>query len=147
MKFKFSLESLLRLRLQLEEQKEIEYGQILQKLQEAKEKLHYIEEEQKKSFEHWREKVERQGTVSLWKEYQPYLQKVKRELEESQRCCSKLEIEVENKRQDLLEAVRQRKTIESLKEKDFEAFQKEVQRQEQKVVDELVTFQYYNRQI
>ena len=52
------------------------------------------------------------------------------------------ELKVEEAREKLDEAMKERKTFEKLKEKAFEEFKLEIEAQERKEVDELVSFRF-----
>ncbi|NLP46754.1 MAG: flagellar export protein FliJ [Epulopiscium sp.] len=144
MKFSFSLESLLQLRTQLEEQKQLEYQQVVQEWQQAQEQKQQWIRKQQKGFKKWRQQTKSKSTIAQWKKYNFYFQRLHQEIQKTTQFCIQLEQKVEIKRAELLEAVKQRKMIETLKEKAFEDFKKEEQRKEQQMVDELVTSRYYH---
>lgn len=146
MKFSFPLESLFQLRIQLEEQKQLEYGQVMQKWQQAKEQKQQLEQKQQWIFQQWRKKIQGKDALLSSREYGLYLKSLQKEIKNAEGRCIELECKVEIKRKELLEAVKQRKMMESLKNKALENFRKEEQRKEQQIIDELVTFRYYNRQ-
>lgn len=67
---------------------------------------------------------------------------IDRKISEQRMNVSKAETALENARSQLEEAVKERKTHEKLKEKQFDEFIREENRTESKTIDELTTYTY-----
>jgi len=67
---------------------------------------------------------------------------IDQKIAEQRQRVSRAEIALENTRAQLEEAVKERKTHEKLKEKQFDEFVREESRAESKTIDELTTYTY-----
>lgn len=144
-RFKFRMDNILNLREKLEDKKKQEYGDAAKKLQienQKKEKL--INETMYFSQNLCEKMVERifpEEVIS----YNQYINYLKIKTVEQEKMVIKAANHAEKKREELLEAVKQKKMLESLKEKQWTEFQEESNREEQKQIDEIVSFQSQNR--
>ncbi|SHG58295.1 flagellar FliJ protein [Thermosyntropha lipolytica DSM 11003] len=81
--------------------------------------------------------------VNLIRDYIPVLKENIARVEER---LDKAREELENLRQDLLKKKREVKTLEKLKQKAWEEYLYELNREEQKFIDEIATSRYWQRQ-
>ncbi|NLK98702.1 MAG: flagellar export protein FliJ, partial [Epulopiscium sp.] len=70
---------------------------------------------------------------------------LKRKTVEQDQVVRKAASFAEKKREELLDAVKQRKMLESLKEKRWTEYKEEENREEQKIIDEIVSFKSQSR--
>ena len=68
--------------------------------------------------------------------------KIIKKIEEQMQNINKAKEIVEEKRLALLEAMKERKVLETLKEKEKENYFKEELKNEQKIIDEIVSYKY-----
>lgn len=142
LKFKFKLDSLLRLRENQEEDKKRLLAKSIEKyrlteieLIEAKEKTNRIKKELQQAL---------QGAITPTKiqELTSYLKQLKSREFFLENKLNKAQEEVEKARYALQEAMKNRKILENLKGIHKEAYLEEMRIEEQKSVDELISFKY-----
>jgi len=141
-KFTFRLQGLLSVKEKLEEQRKMEYGHALAALERERRALRQLEEE--KSFNIG--EVSRRMKVSIEPEvltlYGLYIEELKRRIKKQEKRVEAAEREAEERRLILVEAMKERKMMQKLREKDLEEFVEEEKRSEQRGVDVLVSYKY-----
>lgn len=136
-KFTFKLEPLFEYRQRLEELSQKEFGEALARLKSEEEKIERLKELYKKSsseIDGLKESGARADEMDL---YHSYVAGLKRHIAEQERILSQVSAAVERKRGELIEASRNRKVMELMKEKSLHTHNQKVNRQEQKESDEL----------
>lgn len=143
-RFIFKMENILQVKEKLEDQAKAEYGLELMKLRE--------EEEKKLQMESRKLGYEAKLTIAL----QSYLdlrnirrlenavEVLKFQIKLQEQVIKRQEEQVARAREKLNEAMKERKTYEKLKEKAFDVFRQELNAQEQKEIDELVSYRHRN---
>ncbi|MBN2687729.1 MAG: flagellar export protein FliJ [Deltaproteobacteria bacterium] len=134
--FSFRLQSVLDFRKQVEDGHLAEFARVRRRLDHEMERLSRIMEDTMRMMNHLMMigKGDIQpGDIALVKSYIKSL----RELERRQQAVIEtVKLELEDKRAELLEAVKQRKIMENLRERRFEAYKSEAQKRELKELDE-----------
>ncbi len=140
--FKFRLESVLKLRVSVEElclrdlsECEIRRDQAQNELFRARHEIH-------ETTEFCRESLRRKFDPQLAGNYFHYLDRLNRLMEEAVIRLRQREVEVAESRSRLIEATRKRKVIEKLKEHAFRKYQAEELRSEINFLDELGTSRF-----
>lgn len=145
-RFRFSMQSILDIKGKLETQAKQSFAAAQARLLAEEERLQALEGRRAEYFE--RGRGLRAGTLRVL------------DLEENQKAISVLddyisaqtrEVDVarrrvERAREDMAEAMRERKTYETLREKAFQEFLQEENKAEGKSVDELVSYTYGQKQ-
>lgn len=145
-KFRYKLQNILNIKQKLEDQAKQEFSAARMQLDEEEEKLEALIERRRGYEEQAREL--RKGTLNI------------RELEENKNAILTLEgfvsaqrVQVDKAARRLekaqvrmTEAMQERKTQETLREKAFEEFLREENRAESKVIDELTSYTYGQKQ-
>ena len=145
-RFRFSMQSILDIKEKLETQAKQSFAAAQASLQTEEERLRAIKERRAEYFE--RGRGLRSGTLRVL------------DLEENQRAIKVLDDHIsaqarevdlarrraERAREDMAEAMRERKTYETLREKAFQEFLQEENKAEGKSVDELVSYSYGQKQ-
>lgn len=144
-RFQFRMESVLNIREKFEEKKKQEYGDAVMKLQIEKEKKQRMINEESFLSQYARSKM--RGCISSIEiiSCNQYMSYLKRNITNQDKVVNTAEKFTEKKRGELLEAVKQKKTLESLKEKQWMEFQQELNKEEQKRIDEIVSFKSMSR--
>lgn len=144
-KFVYKMQGLLNVKLKLEEQEKISYGFARRQLSEAEEKLNEL---QKRKAEYTESKRQAMLYVIHARELERLEQAI-RFLEDSivqqQAVVAKAERILEAAGIRLNNAIKERKIQEKLREHALEEFKREVEAEEQKETNELVSFQYGNK--
>lgn len=141
-KFIFHMNHILELKYKLEEQEKILYSEARRKLTEEEEKLNNYEK-QKLGYENqYRELLNARLDVVLIRNIQAAINTMKNKIKNQKLAVMNANKSLEVARVRLNKAMIERKTYETLKEKAFEQFKKEVEQAEQKEIDELVSYKF-----
>lgn len=145
-KFRYKLQNILNIKMKMEDQAKQDFSTARMQLDEEEEKLEALIE-RKRGYEEQARRL-REGTLNI------------RELEENKNAiltmegfvgAQKAEVDkaarrLEKARLRMTEAMQERKTQETLREKAFEEFLREENRAESKVIDELTSYTYGQKQ-
>lgn len=141
-KFKYKMQNILDIKNKLETQEKTAFAIAVQKLRTEEERLKRIDNE---IFE-YEELIRRQseGTINVqeWKRCNEALEYKKNERKQQLQQIKLAQKNVDIARGRLNKVMIERKTQEILKEKAFEEFVHEMNENEKKEVDELVSFTY-----
>ncbi len=132
---KFRLQKILDVREIIEQQKQKEFSVVMQQLQNENDNLNALIE--KRSLFTDAMQFENKISVRGVAEHHSYLATLTRGISHKVGEVSKIEKEVDKKREVLLKATTDRKSIEKLREKAQEEFLKEERAAEQALIDEI----------
>ncbi len=143
--FKFRLQSLLNVKEKFEQQAKIAFGEETAKLKLEKDKLIELYNSKEDVVQKQRESFT--GTIDIFSfnEYRNYSMKLDIMIKNQIEAVQIQTIRTEEAKARLAEIIKERKTLEKLKEKEVEIFKKEMQLAEDKQVDELVTYKFGTR--
>ncbi|MDD7403882.1 MAG: flagellar export protein FliJ [Butyribacter sp.] len=141
-KFVFKMESILSIKYKLEDQAKAEYGLEIAKLHEEEEKLEKLKKKKLAYQTELTEAVQNHLIIFQIKKLENSIENVKYNMNLQRIVIKQQQLKVDEAREKLDEAVKERKTYEKLKEKAFEEFKAEIEAQERKEVDELVSFRF-----
>lgn len=141
-KFIFKMESILSIKCKLEDQAKAEYGIEVSKLREEETKLEKLKVKKNDFQMKLTDAVQDQLDIRKIKELENCVENIKLNINIQKGVVLQQQKNVEKAREKLDEAMKERKTYEKLKEKAFEQFKLEVEAQERKEVDELVSFRF-----
>ena len=142
MAFSFKFQSILDLKQRIEDQKKSKYGEANEELKNQKDKLNVLIEEREHQFELMREKGKEGFTPKELIVYNNYMNRLKRSIEIQTVVVEKAKAAVEKARLELVEAAKQRKMFETLREKKLEEYWEEYYKKEQAELDEVVSYKY-----
>ncbi len=144
-KFKYRMENILQIKQKLESQEKIAYAQANAKVMEEQDKLSKLMIRRSGYEKHLKELSK--GTLDLReisttkKSIDTMKQLIRAQMMELHIAQKNLELA----RTRLSDVMKDRKTHENLKEKAFDSFKGELNSQENKVTDELVSYSYHNK--
>lgn len=141
-KFIYKMQNILDVKINLETQAKQEFGQAVFRLNEEKEKLETIRNRRVEYIKHYQDIIVNRIDVMEITLTRTGITMTEEEIKKQLSVVRTAERNVEVARKKLEKVVQERKIQEKLKEKAFEAFQKELLMQEQKEIDELVSFRY-----
>ena len=141
-KFVFNMQGLLNIKEKLEEQSKTEYGKALNKLEEEKNILLNLENSKKQNIVNFRESINKGVKPNYTKSINQFISLIDKKIEQQVENVNKAEEVVEQKRLVLLNAMKERKVLEALKEKEKENYFREELKKEQKIIDEIVSYKY-----
>ena len=138
-KFRFSLETVMEYKQQVLDSLQAEHGAILAKVREQEEYIEVLEADYRSlSGEFNQRKMEGLSVLDAIK-YEQYLRSSERQIEEAYEQLAKLRKQAEKKRAEVVEAKKETSSIEKLREKKLENYNKAVQKSEENLIDEFVT--------
>ena len=141
-RFRYSLQSILDIKVKMETQAKQEFSAAQNALNAEEVKLANLRK-RKASYE--QEACELlQGPLSVRdiEDNKNAILMMEQYIQEQKGCVARAKAQVELAREKLTEVMKERKTHETLREKAFEAFLQEENRQESKTVDELTSYTY-----
>ena len=138
-KFRFSLETVLDYKQQVLESLQIEHAAIQAKVRAQEERLRGLEEQ------HWeldaefsQRKLEGIAILEAMK-YEQYLRATERAIEEAEAVLEDLREQEEAKRSEVVEAKKETSSIEKLRERKLDGYNKALRKSEEAMIDELVS--------
>ena len=138
-KFRFSLETVLDYKQQVLESLQIEHAAIQAKVRAQEERLRGLEEQ------HWeldaefsQRKLEGIAILDAMK-YEQYLRATERAIEEAEAVLEDLREQEEAKRSEVVEAKKDTSSIEKLRERKLDGYNKALRKSEEAMIDELVS--------
>ena len=143
MKFKFGFETLLKHRKRIEEEKQRDYFQAKQAVDEVLGRINGMY----KSLDQTRDEIQkiqmgRDANIEAIKQREEYIDGLKIKIEAERHIARELMMVAEEKLQVLMEAVKEFKSLEKLKERKFQEHRRAVKKKELKSVDEMVTMRH-----
>ena len=141
-KFIFKMESILSVKTKLEDQAKAEYGIETMRLREEEHKLMLLENRKSGFEQQLFEAVSDRLVILSIKRLEDNVENLKYNIKLQIIVIRKQEERVAQARAKLDNAMKERKIYEKLKEKAFEEFKAEVNAQEQKEIDQLVSFRF-----
>ena len=141
-RFNFRLQQYLGVKEQIEDQKELEYSRAVRKLEEEKAQLRQMLTQLDEQIEGFRAALKKSIAPIEVRRYNSYIERLKQHIRQQEERVKAAEVFVETKRQELVQAMKERKALEAVRENAHEEFVIESNLAEQKHVDELVSFKY-----
>ncbi len=137
-KFSFALDKVLSYKRQYEDSIRSEHAAILHEVLVQEEKIAQLNEEDADTRKRMEEE-KRQGCLILqMRTYESYLGYLREEIKNQTRILDALKLREEQKRQELIEAKTETKSIDKLKEKKIAEYQHEAQKEQEQLVEEFV---------
>ncbi|MBR6293817.1 MAG: flagellar export protein FliJ [Lachnospiraceae bacterium] len=141
-KFRFKLEGVLSVKMRLEEQAKAAFASAMQTLNACEQKR----DEAAARVRSYEAKLEElvNGILNITEitVCKDAIRIVREDLIEKENAVKRAQNRVEMCRKNLSNAIMERKTIEKLKEKEFEEYIKEYNDEERKQIDELVSYRH-----
>lgn len=141
-KFVFRLQSYLGVKEQLEEQRKNEYGNALRRLEEQKRRKQVLVGELEENIVLFKKALTTIIEPIDIRRYNNRIEALKAWISEQDERIKEAERFAEEKRLELVEAMKERKALETVKERNFEEYLKEEKKAEQAVVDGIVSYKY-----
>lgn len=141
-KFIFKMQNILDVKLKLEDQAKSVYASAIGKLEEEKEKKRLLDQRKKDYESKLTSMMYEKLQVMEIRQLEEAVEVIKYRIQEQMIAIKSAELRVEQAKIALNVAMVERKTYEKLKEKEFEEFKREVNAQEKKEIDELVSYTF-----
>ena len=146
-RFHYSLQSILSIKEKMETQAKQEFSSAKGALDREEEKLAELKERKRSYEKQAAELLSGKLDVREIEENQTAILRMDSFIAEQNVRVRRAKKALEEARERLTEVMKERKTHESLKEKAFESFLQEENRQESKEIDELTSYTYGQRQV
>lgn len=141
-RFRYSLQSILDIKSKLETTAKQEFARCQVLLSEEERKLEELKSRRQLYEEKTRSLLQGVLNVREIEENKTAVLVVEGYIAEQMVCVEQARARVEEAREEMTRAMRERKTYETLREQEFESFVQEENRAEGKSVDELVSYTY-----
>lgn len=145
MKFKFRMERVLSYKQTIENHKKSQYGRAQQNLNNEEMKLNTINQ--------YKENMKNEKNLSATKTnvgnlamYNNYINNITIEIKSQEKIVVESLEEVEEAKKEMVHAVKEKKMFEKLRENEYEKYLYEVQKQEEKEVDTIVSYKTSTQQ-
>jgi flagellar FliJ protein len=136
-KFVFKLESVLSLKRQTEDNLKNELGKAVHFLEMQKQALQNLYNEKKRSMDELKEETQKGGfTVPKIQNFNAYISSIEQKISKQIEKVNFAKENVDKYRGELVQIMKERKILESLREKQFAEYLKEEERQQQQMIDE-----------
>lgn len=145
-KFSYKMQNILNIKYKLEEQAKSDFSLAMNRLKKEEEELQKIKNDIIKYQDIIRENGNGSINVRELLQCTNAIEIKKEQIKIQEKKISAARINVEKAREKLNEVMIDRKTHEILKEKAFDEFKQEIIRQENKEIDELISFRGNNKQ-
>lgn len=138
-KFNFQLESVMNYKQQNLENKKAEHAAAIALVNAQNEKINALGENYKEINVEFNAKKMTGITIIEAMEYSSFLYKLEVEIQREKVYLEELKKKEDEKRADMVEVKIETSTLEKLKEKKLEIYQKEVQKSEEQFIEEFVS--------
>ena len=138
-KFQFGLDRVLDYRQCILEGRQNEYATATRRVQEQQARLDAVQERYQSLNNRFREEAAAGITIADAMSYENGLRVLEREIARETQTLQRLEQEAKEKRQRMLQAYMDATVLERLKEKQRDAYEKEVQKRDEQFIEELVS--------
>lgn len=143
-KFIYRMENILQIKYKLEEQAKQNYMEVQARLNEATDKLQQLQNRKQGYEEQYRQLVFEHLNILEIETCKNAILYMDDEIKNQQNVIHLIEKELEQALERMNEAMKDRKIHEKLKENQFEIFKQELNLEEMKEIDQLVSYQYNN---
>ena len=140
--YRFNLESLLNYRHYQEEILQKELADFKNQLVQQEQQLRQLKQAWRKNSLELRQRQKSGGKVSGVIMYFRYLDRLTADIDKQKRRVVKTKNRIEQKRRELIEIVKKRKTLEKLKEKRFNTFEQQQLKKERDLLDEVAATRF-----
>ena len=141
-KFVYRMENILNIKYKLEEQAKQEYMTVRVRLNEEEEKLNALQNRKQEYFAQYRDLLKERLDVLQIETCKEAILLMDEYIAAQEQVVARVEKELEQAIAKMKEAIKERKIHEKLKEKQFEIFLQELNQEEMKEIDQLISYQY-----
>ncbi len=144
-KFFYRMQNILDIKYKLEEQAKQEYMAVRIRLNDAQAELQSLEQRKESYMNLYRELVSKKLEVLEIEECKNAIILMDEYILNQKQVIQRIEYELEQATKKMNVAMQERKIHEKLKENRFEEFLKELNQEEMKEIDQLVSYQYNHK--
>lgn len=144
-KFFYRMQNILDIKYKLEEQAKQEFMTVQHRLNEAQEQLAHLESRKNTYMQQYVRLVSSKLEVLEIEECKNAIILMDEYIHNQQQVVRRIERELNLAAQKMNLAIQERKIHEKLKEKQFDEFLQELNQEEMKEIDQLISYQYNNK--
>jgi len=141
-KFSFRLQTYLNLKTKIEDMKRNEFGKAVAAYENERLRLAELEQKRDNCVKEFSQNVETTIDPNETNRYNLFLERLKEWIKFQIGKVAEAEAFMQEKRAELVEAMKDKKTLETLKEKEYENYLSEEKKNEQKIQDDLVSYRF-----
>ena len=141
-KFRYRMQNILDIKYKLEEQAKQHYMEVRRKLNEAEMLLDSLKDRKEAYFKTYRKLVSEKLDILEIENCKEAILIMDEYIADQSEVVAAIEKELEQAEIAMKEAMKERKIHEKLKENQFETFLQELNQEESKEIDQLVSYQY-----
>lgn len=134
------MQSVLNIKKQIEDSLKNELAKALRVLEEEKLVLNELKEEKKRCMSDVNSEVSKGVTVEKLRNYNAYISFVKQKISNQTERVNLAKKTADKYRDELISAVKERKMLETLRDKQYSEYLKEEEKKQQKIVDEIISY-------
>lgn len=138
-RFQFSLETVLDYKQQVLSSLQTEHAKILAQLRAQEEVLHSLEQQYRLTDVEFSEQKIEGISMGTAQSYERYFRAMERKIQEELRQLELLKRQEEDKRSQVVAAKQDTSSLEKLREKKLDSYNKAVQKGEEAMIDEMVS--------
>lgn len=142
--YTFKLEKVLSYKEDIENLKKAILGNINNKLSLEEEKLLNYNDYKDKLINKKNE-MEKKTDIRSLKLYNNHLTSISKSIKKQEKLIHNINLELEFAKEELLKAVKEKKILEKLREKDYNQFMNEMEKKQEKIIDNIVSFKNMNQ--
>ncbi len=146
-RFIYRMQNILDIKYKLEEQAKQNYMAVRARLNEAEERLSYLKNRHMQYMREYRGLVSKRLDLLEIEQCKDAILIMEDYIADQQLVVAQIEQELEEAVRLMNEAMQERKIHEKLKENQFEVFKQEMNQQEMKEIDQLISYQYNNKDL
>lgn len=143
--YQFNLEPLLNHRRYQEEILQKDLADLKIRLAAEKEKLGVLRQKMRNTIRQLQKTQSAGKPASEIKLYVDFIERLSKEMEAQRKKVLEAERKFNQKRQDLIAAMKKRKTLDRLKEKDLQVYEKKQLKKERNLMDEVAVHQFIQK--
>ncbi len=144
-KFVFRFNTILNTKEKIEDDRKNKLGISMKKLAQEKENLQTLSNKKNDMINQWQKKSNNVIKISELRNLSNSLELMEVFIDKQSKIVEESEIEAKNKRKELIDASKEKKVFEKLKEKDYEEYKYIQLKKEHAVTDELVSYKAASR--
>ncbi len=138
-KFYFALDTVLNYKQQILEHLQEEHARIIAERVACERGIEGLEQQQSQCMADWEEKKARGFTIQEMQTFDRFLTSIRGKIERERERLAEIMAREERKREEVVEARKETASIEKLKEKKRAQYDKEVQKDEERFIEEFVS--------
>ncbi|MGV8146346.1 MAG: flagellar export protein FliJ [Alkaliphilus sp.] len=143
-KFIFRFQTVLNVKEKQEEVKKYDVGFATKKHRKESDSLEFMEKNKEKMIIKWREETKKRLKIKDLRQFADEFEYIKNKINMQNKIVRESEERVKKEIELLVEAKKQRKIFDKLKEKDYDDFKYDSLKAEAMLVDQIVTFKTAN---